>query len=79
MPPCRYSPVRRECTERHGHRPKPQRNDGRRALVALAAALLLATMVYGERWVLDEPATACVECAVAVSVARALDGESAER
>jgi hypothetical protein len=48
-------------------------------LAAAVAALLLATMVYGESWLLDAPATACVECAVSNSVARAIDGESAER
>jgi hypothetical protein len=51
----------------------------RRVLAVVAAALLLATMVYGESWLLDAPATACVECAVTVGVARVLDGESAER
>jgi len=51
----------------------------RRVLAAAAAALLLATMVYGESWLLEAPETACVECAVTHSVARALDGDSAEQ
>jgi len=51
----------------------------RRVLAAAAAALLLATMVYGESWLLDSPATPCVECAVTNSVARVLDGDSVER
>ena len=49
----------------------------RRVLAVAAAALLLATMVYGESWVLEAPATTCVECAVTAGVARVLDGESA--
>jgi hypothetical protein len=49
----------------------------RRVLAAAAAALLLATMVYGESWLLDAPATPCVECAVTSSVARVLDGDTA--
>jgi hypothetical protein len=48
-------------------------------LAAAAAALLLATMVYGESWLLETPATACVECAVSNSVARVIDGDSAEK
>lgn len=51
----------------------------RRALALVAAVLLVATMAYGESWLLGAPATACVECAVAVTVAHALDGTSAER
>jgi hypothetical protein len=51
----------------------------RRALALVAAVLLVATMAYGESWLLGEPATACVECAVAVTVARALDGNSVDR
>ena len=49
-----------------------------RVLAAAAAALLLAVIVYGQRWLLDAPATACVECAVTSSVARVLDGDTAE-
>ena len=50
-----------------------------RAIVAAVVALLLATMVYGENWLLEAPATACVECAVTYSVARALDGDTVEK
>ena len=48
-----------------------------RALVAAAATLLLATMVYGETWLLGDPAPPCVECAVTRNVARVLDGDVA--
>jgi ubiquinone biosynthesis protein UbiJ len=38
-----------------------------------AAALVLALMVYGERWQLEDAPKPALECAVAVSVAHALD------
>ena len=69
------------CMERcHAHSEKRSRDGARlrrRVLVAAVAAALLATIVYGQSWLLESPATACVECAVTTSVARALDGDTA--
>jgi len=65
-------PPRTDCAAK-----RPRRASLRtRALVAAAAALLLATMVYGETWLLGDPAP-CVECAVTRNVARVLDGDAA--
>jgi len=67
--PC---PTRTACSAK-----RPRRASLRtRALVAAAAALLLATMVYGETWLLGDPAPPCVECAVTRNVARVLDGDA---
>ena len=65
-------PPRTDCAAK-----RPRRASLRtRALVAAAAALLLATMVYGETWLLGDPAPPCVECAVTRNVARVLDGDA---
>jgi hypothetical protein len=50
----------------------------RRVLAIAAAVLLVTTILYGERWLLAQPSTACVECAVTTGVARVLDGNSAD-
>jgi len=67
---CRADPVKR---------PRPGARLRRRSLVAAIAAALLATIVYGESWVLEAPADACVECAVTATVARAFEGDFATR
>ena len=49
-----------------------------RRLYAIAGALLVtAATVYGESWLLEEPSTAAMQCAVTVGVARAIDAEFA--
>jgi hypothetical protein len=65
------------CHARSEKRPRHGARLRRRALVAAVAAALLATIVYGESWLLEAPANTCVECAVTTSVARALDGDTA--
>jgi hypothetical protein len=47
-----------------------------RVLGIAAAALVVALMAYGERWQLEDAPKPALECAVAVSVAHALDGIS---
>ena len=47
-----------------------------RRLYAVAIALVVgSTIVYGETWLLAEPSTAAMQCAVTTSVARAIDAE----
>jgi hypothetical protein len=54
-----------------------QRLRGR--LLGIAAAALVTTLiVYGERWQLQDAPTPALECAVAASVAHAIDGISLE-
>jgi hypothetical protein len=45
----------------------------RRAYAVIAVALALATMAYGESWLLEQAPPATLECAVATGVAHALE------
>ena len=45
----------------------------RRIYGVVAAALAVATMAYGERWLLEQAPPATLECAVATGVAQVLE------
>ena len=45
----------------------------RRVFAAIVGALALATMAYGETWLLEEAPRAPVECAVATGLALVLE------
>ncbi len=57
--------------------PKKQRSRAssiaKRIYVAIAVALALATMAYGESWLLEDAPPTTLECAAVTSVAHALD------
>jgi hypothetical protein len=45
----------------------------RRAYAIVVAALALATIAYGETWLLEDAPKATIECAVSTGVAHVLD------
>jgi hypothetical protein len=45
----------------------------RRVYAVLVAALALATIAYGETWLLEDAPKATIECAVSTGVAHVLD------
>ena len=49
------------------------RSIAKRVYLAIAVALALATMAYGESWLLEEAPRATLECAMSTSVAHAFD------
>jgi hypothetical protein len=54
------------------YRTTRNRRLGRRVLGVVAAALTLATIAYGETWLLEDAPRTTLECAVTSSVAQAL-------
>jgi hypothetical protein len=55
------------------HRAARNRRLGKRIAAAIVLALTLATIAYGESWLLEEAPRTTLECAVTSSVAHALD------
>jgi hypothetical protein len=56
------------------HCPKPRaKRLSDRLYLAIAAALVIATMAYGESWLLEDAPRATLECAVTSSVAHAFN------
>jgi hypothetical protein len=56
------------------YRARRARRLRQRAFAIVVAALALATMAYGESWLLEQaPRAATLECAVATGVAQALE------
>ena len=45
----------------------------KRVYLAIAVALALATMAYGESWILEDAPPATLECAAVTGVAHAFD------
>ena len=55
------------------HRVARNRRLGKRFVAAIVFALALATIAYGESWLLEGAPRATLECAVAGGVAHALE------
>jgi len=55
------------------YRAARRRRLGKRFLGVIAAALALATMAYGETWLLEQAPRTTLECAVSTGVAQAIE------